>query len=76
MVKGELDPRILESLKNKLREKVSPYTIQPAISRTRAKHVFLTLNAAAEVFANRYGISVQKYLNEKYPLGIPEEAGV
>jgi hypothetical protein len=65
MVKGELDPRILESLKNKLREKVSPYTIQPAISRTRAKHAFLTLNAAAEVFANRYGISVQKYLNEK-----------
>jgi hypothetical protein len=65
MVKGELDPRILESLKNKLREKVSPYTIQPAISRTRAKHVFLTLNAAAEVFANSYGISVQKYLNEK-----------
>jgi hypothetical protein len=65
MVKGELDPRILELLKRKLEGELSPYTIQSAISRTRTKYAFLTLNAAAEVFGNKYGVSVQKYLNDK-----------
>ena len=65
MAKGELDPRILESLKSKLYDQLSPNTIQSAISKTRGKYPFLTLNAAAEVFANKYRVSVQKYLNEK-----------
>ena len=65
MAKSELDPRILELLKSKLSDKLSPHTIQSAISRTRGRYPFLTLNAAAEVFANKYRVSVQKYLNEK-----------
>src|SRR3989304_8551101 len=65
MKKGELDSKILESLKRKLSGQVSEHTIQPAISRIRARYPFLSLNAAAEIFARRYHTSVQKYFNDK-----------
>lgn len=63
MSKDSLDPRIIELLKRKL--PVSPYTIPSAISRMKERYPFLTLNAAAEVFASRYHVSVHRYLNDK-----------
>jgi len=63
--KTQLDPRILELLKEKLRGKISEHTIRSAISRIRGKNPSLTLNAAAEVLANKYQTSVQKYFNER-----------
>jgi len=63
--KTQLDPRIIELLKKKLSGKVSECTIRPAISKIRRKNPSLTLNAAAEVFASKYGESVQKYFNER-----------
>jgi hypothetical protein len=63
--KTQLAPRILELLKKKLSGKVSEHTIQSAISRIRGKNPSLTLNAAAEVFASKYHVSVQKYFNER-----------
>jgi len=65
MRKSELDPKILERLKRKLKGKVSEHTIRPAISRIRRNNPSLTLNAAAEVFASRYNESVQKFFNER-----------
>jgi hypothetical protein len=63
--KTQLDPRILELLKEKLRGKISEHTIRSAISRIRGRNPSLTLNAAAEVLANKYQASVQKYFNER-----------
>jgi hypothetical protein len=63
--KTQLDSRIFDLLKEKLIGKVSEHTIRSAISRIRRKNPSLTLNAAAEVFANKYQTSVQKYFNEK-----------
>ncbi len=65
MRKTELDRRILEYLKKRLHDKVSEHTIQPAITRIRRKTPSLTLNAAAEVFATKYGESVQRFFNER-----------
>lgn len=65
MKKPELNPRILKYLKEKLKGKVSEYTIQPAISRIRRKYPSLTLNAAAEVFARKYDESIQKFFNDR-----------
>jgi hypothetical protein len=65
MRKTELDPRILEYLKKRLKGKVSEHTIASAISRIRGKDPSLTLNAAAEVFATKYDESVQKFFNER-----------
>jgi hypothetical protein len=65
MKKEELDPRIFEWLKKRLKGKVSEHTIRPAISRIRRKNPSLTLNAAAEVFATKYNESVQKFFNER-----------
>jgi len=65
MRKSELDPKILEWLKRKLKGKVSEHTIRPAISRIRRRNPSLTLNAAAEVFASKYDESVQKFFNER-----------
>jgi hypothetical protein len=63
--KTQLDPRILDLLKQKLKGKVSEHTIQSAISRIRGRNPSLTLNAAAEVFASKYQTSVQKYFTER-----------
>jgi hypothetical protein len=63
MKRDVIDPRILRYLKRRLKEKVSEHTIQSAISRTRGKDPSLTLNAAAEVYAKRFGESVQKFFN-------------
>jgi len=63
--KTQLDPRILELLKKKLKGKISEQTIQPAISKIRRKNPSLTLNAAAEVFASKHNESVQKYFSER-----------
>jgi len=63
--KTQLDPRIFELLKKKLGGKVSEHTIRSAISRIRGKNPSLTLNAAAEVLANKYSESVQRFFNER-----------
>jgi hypothetical protein len=65
MRRTELDPRILEKLKEKLKGKVSEHTIRSAISRIRRDNPSLTLNAAAEVLARKHNESVQRYLNDK-----------
>ena len=65
MVKTELDRRIFDHLKRKLNGKISETTIRPAISRIRSKNPSLTLNVAAEVFAKRYELSVQRFFNDK-----------
>ena len=61
----QLDPRIMNLLKEKLKGKMSEKSIPSAISRIRAKHLSLTLNAAAEILAQKYGFSVQRFFNEK-----------
>ena len=61
----ELDPRITEHLKKRLKGRVSEHTIKSAISRIRRKYPSLTLNAAAEIFANRYEESVQKFFSHQ-----------
>ena len=61
----ELDPRILNLLKDKLKGRMSEKSIPSAISRIRAKHPGLTLNASAEILARKYDFSVQKYFNDK-----------
>jgi hypothetical protein len=61
----ELDPRILSILKVKLKDRMSEKSIPSAISRIRAKHPGLTLNAAAEILAQKYGVSIQRFFNEK-----------
>lgn len=60
-----MDPKIVELLKKRLYGRVSPHTIPSAISRTKERYPFLTLNAAAEVYGSRYHVSVHKFLNEK-----------
>jgi len=61
----ELDPRILSFLKEKLKGKMSEKSIPSAISRIRAKHPALTLNASAEVLARKYDLSVQRFFSQK-----------
>jgi len=61
----ELDPRIVEYLKKRLKGRVSEHTIKSAISRIRRKYPSLTLNAAAEILANKYEESVQKFFNQQ-----------
>jgi len=65
MRKAILDPRILKELKEKLKGRVSEHTIRPAISRIRRDKPFLTLNAAAEVFAKKHNVSIHRYLNDE-----------
>ena len=64
MRKTKLDPRILMTLKEKTKGKLSEHSIRPALSRIKAKYSFLTLNAAAEIFAKKHGFSVHKYLGD------------
>ena len=65
MREPELNPKILSFLKEKLHEKISEKTIPSAISRIRGANPSLTLNAAAEVLASKYGSSVQKFFNDR-----------
>ncbi len=61
MVRQELNPKIFDFLKKKLENRIAESTIRPSITRIRAKNPTLTLNAAAEIFARKYGTSVQRY---------------
>jgi hypothetical protein len=61
----ELNPKILEWLKKRLKGKVSEHTIRPAISKIARKNPSLTLNAAAEVFAQKHKESVRRFLSPK-----------
>ncbi len=65
MRKPELSPRILNMIKIKVKPRKSPTAIRTALSRIRAKYPFLTLNAAAEVYAKNHNFSISKYLDEK-----------
>jgi hypothetical protein len=59
MRKTELDPRIFEWLKERLKGKISEKTIRPAISRIARKNS-LTLNVAAGLFARKHGESLPR----------------
>jgi len=63
--KTELEPKILEWLKKRLKGKISEHTIRPAISKIARKNPSLTLNAAAEVFAQKHKESVRRFLSPK-----------
>lgn len=65
MRKTELDQRILKKLVEKNKGKITEHSIRNSLSRIRRKHLSLTLNAAAEVFAQKRGFSVSRYLTEK-----------
>lgn len=65
MGKTELNPKISDYLNKKLSGQISENTIPSAISRIRKANPSLTLNAAAELLATRYGLSVQKFFNDK-----------
>lgn len=54
MRKTELDPRIFEWLKERLKGRISETTIRPAISKIARKNS-LTLNLAAGLFAQNHG---------------------
>jgi hypothetical protein len=62
MRKTQLDPKILNWLKKRLKGKVSEHTIRPAISKIARKNPSFTLNAAAEVFAQKHKESVRRFL--------------
>jgi hypothetical protein len=57
------DPRILKKLKKKL-PKMSEQSIRSRLSQIRAKYN-VTLNAAAQVFAQSKGFSVMRYLDKE-----------
>jgi hypothetical protein len=63
--KTELNQKILLKLEQKLQGKVAEDSIRPLISKVRRDNPSLTLNAAAEVFAKKHGVSIQRYLNER-----------
>lgn len=63
MGKPELNPKIVEVLKN--RTKISEQAIRNALSKTRRDNPSLTLNAAAQIFARTRGFSVARYLTDK-----------
>ena len=65
MRKTDLDQRILKKLVEKNKGKVEEDSIRTMLSRIRRKHLSLTLNAAAEVFAQKRGFSISRYLTEK-----------
>ena len=65
MRKTELDPRIFEWLKEKLKGEVSEYTIRPAISKIARKDSS-TLNEAARKFAlNHHVILPRRFLRPR-----------
>lgn len=59
MRKTELDPRIVEWLRIRLKGRISESTIRPAISKIARKDS-LSLNAAAGVFAQKHGESLPR----------------
>jgi hypothetical protein len=65
MGKTELNPKISEYLNKKLDGQISENTIPSAISRIRKANPSLTLNAAAELLATKYGLSVQRFFNDR-----------
>ncbi|MCB2141231.1 hypothetical protein KQH27_00825 [bacterium] len=65
MSKSKLDPRIYEILKEKTKSSLKESSIRPSLSYIRQKYPFLTLNAAAEVFAKERGFNVTGYLTDE-----------
>lgn len=63
MRKSELNPKILQKLNEKT--EVKEKSIRNALSRIRKKYPFLTLNAAAEVYARKRNFSISRYLDDK-----------
>jgi len=64
MTKSRLDPKIKEILIEKMKGKMKETSISPSLSYLRNKYPFLTLNAAAEVFAQERGFNVTGYLTD------------
>ena len=77
MGRPELNPRIFEFLKKKLEGRIAESTIRPEITRIKANNPSLTLNAAAEIYARKHGITVHRYLDnndrESYGTIVREE---
>lgn len=64
MFAQKLDSRIMVKLKEKMKGKMREQAIRNELSSLR-KSTSLTLNAAAQVFAQKRGFSMARYLNEK-----------
>lgn len=65
MRKSKLDPRILNILREKTKGQIQERSIRNALSRIRSNNPYLTLNAAAEVFAKKRGFSIARYLTDR-----------
>ena len=68
MRKTELDPRIVDWLKERLKGKISEKTIRPAISKIARKDA-LTLNEAAAKFAQRQGETLPRRFTKPQATG-------
>jgi len=55
----------LNILKEKTKGQIQEKSIRNALSRIRSNHPYLTLNAAAEVFAKKRGFSIARYLTDR-----------
>jgi len=65
MRKPELKPKIIRKLTEKTKGKISERAIRNELSKIRRDNPYLTLNAAAEVFAKKRGFSISRYLSDK-----------
>lgn len=66
MGKPKLKPKIMEILRERTKEQIkTEQAIRNALSRIRGKRPYLTLNAAAEIFAKKRGFSVARYLTDR-----------
>lgn len=65
MTRSRLNPKIMMALKEKTKGSITEQAIRNGLTRIRREHTFLTLNAAAEVFAKKRGFSVSRYLDDR-----------
>lgn len=65
MRKTQLNPKIINILKEKTKGKMSEQAIRNELSKIRREDPSLTLNAAAEIFAKKRDFSVARYFSDK-----------
>ncbi|OYD16024.1 hypothetical protein CH330_03825 [candidate division WOR-3 bacterium JGI_Cruoil_03_51_56] len=72
MSRTHLKPKTLRKLIGKMKGRMAESSIRSELSRIRGEHPALTLNAAAQVFANRRGFSVLGSLSEEDRLSLAQ----
>lgn len=65
MIKEKVRERIFDKINNSLKGKMQEQSIRNAISGIHKKFKGVTINAAAHLFAEKYGVNVWCYLEEK-----------